>query len=125
MSRRLQQILAGWLLILAIGGHWPLLQSVAWVNMLVKFSQTDSLAAAVQKTFDGKHGCNLCELVKTGKEAEQKQAAQFPVTKLDLFLVHALPFSIAPAESHPIDSGYLRLLEGGAAPLSPPPKTLC
>jgi len=36
-----------------LGGHWLVLQSVAWTRMLADFSRQDSLPAAISKTFDG------------------------------------------------------------------------
>ena len=65
-----------------------MLQSVAWVGMVVSYTQTDdSLASAVEKTFDGQHPCDLCEAVKDGREADREQAVQKRVVKLDGVLV--------------------------------------
>jgi hypothetical protein len=94
VNRRFQQIVLGWLLVLAVGGHWPLLQSVAWVKMLVSFSQTEGFTAAVAKTFDGKHPCNICSLVERGKQTEREQPARAPTVKIDFFLVASEPFVI-------------------------------
>ena len=100
MARRLLQLGVAAALILAVGGHWAVLQSIAWVGMVVSYSQTDSLNVALKKTFDGAHPCKLCIAVKAGKRAEQKQAAPKVETKLDLlgfqpsFHVHlALPLT--------------------------------
>jgi hypothetical protein len=75
-------------LVLAIGGHWALLQSAAWLGMAVSFSKTESVSVALEKTFDGKHPCPLCKLVKAGKSSERKQDLQKLETKLD-FLTDA------------------------------------
>jgi hypothetical protein len=58
-------------LTLSLGAHWFLLQSVAWASMIVRYSQEESLSAAVSKTFDGEHLCKLCKLVREGKKAEK------------------------------------------------------
>ena len=36
-------------LFLAIGGHWALLQTVAWASMIVDYSRTAALTVAVEK----------------------------------------------------------------------------
>src|SRR4030095_190544 len=61
-------------LVLATGGHWAALQSIAWVGMTIKYSRGDGLITGLQKTFDGSHPCNLCKAVQQGREAEKKQA---------------------------------------------------
>lgn len=54
-----------------LGGHWVVVQSVAWVGMLVEYSQNGTWEEAVSKTFDGKHPCKLCSAVQRGS-AEEK-----------------------------------------------------
>lgn len=73
-------------LIVTIGGHWAVLQSVAWVGMAISFSKDAPLADALVKTFDGQHPCHLCKVVKTGRQTERKQALIKVETKLDLML---------------------------------------
>lgn len=54
------------------GGHWALLQSVAWGCMLHTYSSQGSFRAAVEKTFDGKHRCSLCKKIEQAKQQEKK-----------------------------------------------------
>jgi hypothetical protein len=54
------------------GGHWAVLQTVAWTTMLAGSVGTDSFAAAVHNTFDGKHPCCLCKQIAAGKQTEKK-----------------------------------------------------
>lgn len=71
------------MLVLATGGHWALLQSIAWVRMTVELSQTEPLGSALQKTFDGQHPCELCKFVREGVEKpHHKQKFE---SKLDFF----------------------------------------
>src|SRR6184192_2864605 len=60
-------------LVFAIGAHWTLLQSIAWVGMAVSYTQNSTLKEALLKTFDGKHPCTLCKVVQQGKNAQKKQ----------------------------------------------------
>jgi hypothetical protein len=72
-------------LVLVTGGHWALLQSVAWVGMAVSYSQDCTLRQALVKTFDGQHPCKLCKAVREGKSAEKDKNGPRPLTKFDLF----------------------------------------
>src|SRR5688572_4277337 len=106
MARRLFQLSVAFALIAAVGGHWVVLQSVAWVGMAVNFSKTAPLSVALKKTFDGDHPCRLCIVVKEGKQQEQKQAVLKVETKLDLlclqtvrYLPPALPFTLLSVSS--------------------------
>ena len=69
----------------ACGGHWLVLQSVAWSGMLVEYSRTANLTVAVEKTFDGLHPCGLCREIQSGKQNEQKNDIQVNVSKLEFF----------------------------------------
>ena len=98
MRRTLQQWLVVTLLTLAIGGHWAVLQSVAWTAMLADNLRNSSLADAVERTFDGQHPCTLCKVVSAGKKSEKQ--AEFPTLtkKLEFTLItHPFIFS-APTQ---------------------------
>ena len=56
-----------------LGGHWLVLQSVAWTRMLAENSAQDPLAVAVAKTFDGQHPCPMCLEIREGRQKEQQQ----------------------------------------------------
>jgi hypothetical protein len=72
-----------WTLTLSLGTHWMFLQSLAWVGMVVNYSQGATIADALQKTFDGRHPCKLCKLVRAGKATEEKQDTKKPEIKID------------------------------------------
>jgi hypothetical protein len=56
-----------WLMItLLVGGHWGVLQVVAWSGMLIQYSRDASFSEAWEKTFDGEHPCALCKAVDRG-----------------------------------------------------------
>lgn len=90
MTKRMRQ-LGRWLLIgtllVSMGGHLALLQTIAWTQMLVDFSTTDSISTAVGKTFDGEHPCPLCKAVKKTKSEEEKK----PLVKSELKKEIAVP----------------------------------
>jgi hypothetical protein len=90
VRNRAAQLLIAVLLIVSVGGHWAFLQSVAWVSMVIDFSKNAPLSVAVEKTFDGKHPCNLCKIVKHAQESDQKQDAIKEKTKCDSWLLAAV-----------------------------------
>jgi len=111
-------------LVFAIGAHWTLLQSIAWLGMAVSYSHNSTLKEALVKTFDGKHPCTLCKVVQQGKSAQQKQDAQKQIAKLDLIL-DARPatiFCLVPKafQAHGIAFPIFR----NDSPPIPPPRTL-
>lgn len=123
MTRRLFQFSVALALIAAVGGHWVVLQSVAWVGMAVNYSKTAPLSIALKKTFDGEHPCRLCVVVKEGKQEEQKRAVLKVETKLD-FLCLQTPAYLPPVLpvtllSVPSDT----VLPSAEAPPTPPPRS--
>jgi hypothetical protein len=72
-------------LVISFGGHWVVLQSVAWTTMIVENARHSALSVAFEKTFDGKHPCALCTSIGKGRQNEKKQDAQVADGKLNLF----------------------------------------
>ena len=119
--RRLSQCLVVVSLIIAIGGHWAFVQSVAWVGMTLNYSKTDSILVALQKTLSGQHPCKLCKVVDEGKKAEQKQAT-FKVEHLE-FLQLVTTLAVYPPVIHDQASGDpSEFADRSASPPKPPPR---
>lgn len=57
-----------------------LVQEVAWVKMLVSYSQERGLKRGIIETFDGKHPCGMCkiadEMRQQGNESDEPAAPQ-------------------------------------------------
>jgi hypothetical protein len=122
VNRRLLQISLVTMLVLAIGGHWALVQSVAWVRMTVAFSKSVPLAAALSMTFDGRHPCALCKVVQTGHDAERDKPVKTPESKLD-FLCRDARVTVAPVAFPPPPIGVdERLATRRDPPPIPPPR---
>jgi len=67
-----------WLLLLAfffsIGGHFLVLQTVAWAGMLQNaWAQSHRMDEAVVRTFDGHHPCAMCLKIEKQRETEKRQ----------------------------------------------------
>jgi len=63
--------------------------------MLFENIQHAPVVLALQKTFDGKHPCKLCNLVSAGKKSEQKQDVKKSDLKME-FLLAAVPALLFP-----------------------------
>jgi hypothetical protein len=102
------KILVALALAFSLGAHWSLLQVVAWVNMTVTYAQDASLTEAIEKTFDGKHACQLCKMVDEGKQKEQQQSTTVQKHKLELIgseaTIWVLPAEAFLSEFAPVSS---------------------
>ena len=84
MFRKLGLVCAALAFFSIAGGHWAVLQSVAWAEMLHRYSQHGgSMAVAVEETFDGQHPCELCQQIQAGKAKERKESPAAPSAKDD------------------------------------------
>lgn len=64
------------------GGHWAILQTVAWGQMLWTYSQQEgSVVSGAEKTFSGEYPCEMCRKVAEGQKQEQKAPATLKVDK--------------------------------------------
>jgi len=122
VKKQFGQFLIAFTLITAIGGHWALLQSVAWVGMLANNARHGSLSEAIEKTFDGNHPCGLCKVVSAGKKAEQKQTIVKVGAKLDFWLEPATCLLIAPRLAGYIPLQVHAFTARVETPPSPPPR---
>jgi len=115
-----------WLMVLslcaALGLHWAALQSVAWVGMLINYSQSGSIGSAIEKTFDGRHPCPLCNAIRKGQEhGGKKQDYQFN-RKIDMDCVRQAAALIPPVS----DFSWMAFAASGVCfskePGVPPPR---
>ena len=107
-----------------LGGHWAILQSVAWVTMVAGYSQADPFKEALVKTFDGRHPCPICKFVAQGKKSEQKQGTQKLLTKLDFFLDSPRIIIFPPRVDPPRPFATRTADTRKESPPTPPPRLL-
>jgi len=88
VGRAFGRVVAGAALFFIVGGHWGMMQGVAWTKMLWEYSQRDgSLVAGAKKTFDGEHPCRMCDSIKEAKGKEGEAPAVLAAAKkIELFL---------------------------------------
>lgn len=59
------------------GGHWAVVQGIAWAGMIRSYSEeSGSLVAGVKKALSGEAPCHLCERIAQAKQSE-KQSVNF------------------------------------------------
>lgn len=121
MIQRLARVIVLLVAVQLLGGHWIALQSAAWVGMVISYSQEDSLVDALEKTFDGKHPCELCMAVKKGHSEEQNQQVAKVLAKLDAVLVPALEVPVRYATTLEYESIEQHSCARNIVPPTPPP----
>jgi hypothetical protein len=87
---RLGQVLLIAAVLAASGGHWAVLQSVAWANMLAANLRAYSLSDAIERTFNGKHPCCLCSEISKGKQTEKKSDIRVELKKMEFLSARAV-----------------------------------
>lgn len=80
LLRKAGMLLAALAMFSIAGGHWAVLQTVAWGQMLTEYTrQSGSVLTAVEETFDGEHPCALCKEIAVAKgqanDAERSRPA--------------------------------------------------
>ena len=114
------QVIAAVALFFIIGGHWGVLQTVAWANMIWTYSTQDgSVLAGAKKTFDGQHPCNMCESIKEGKKQEKKAPETISATKKIELLAFEMAGILPPPLSAPFQFPTPSNLLADSRPHSP------
>ncbi len=124
MHFRLPKLIIGVALACSLGLHWGFLKSVAWVGMIVSYSQDAPLREALAKTFDGKHPCPLCKAIAKGRRSEKKSDSAPAGKKFEFLYSVAVLVFMAPSDFRemrwPDDSGTVL----ARTPPVPPPRQL-
>jgi len=123
---RTRQVITALVLALTLGLHWAALQSVAWVSMIVRYSQDATLSEAIAQTFDGRHPCALCRIVDAGQKSdENSEGDPLPsrtVLKIDLLCEASRAFLFTHLPFPPFELRAQSGLERFERPPSPPPR---
>lgn len=118
----LHPILAVLLVFQVSGAHWVILQSIAWMGMMVQNIQKETLQDAVSKTFDGEHPCKMCVVIEQGKKSEGKQEVRLSLLKQEFIDITGFIVFSPPQyfwENDGISCNWIFIQEG---PLTPPPQ---
>jgi hypothetical protein len=105
-----------------MGLHWGVLQTVAWAGMLIHYSHGDSVGAAVEKTFDGRHPCPLCDAIAKSQQSSSKTPEFQPAQRIDM----DCPSGVVLPAPAAIDFSWPMLASDSVArvsePIVPPPR---
>jgi hypothetical protein len=112
------------LILACSGSQWYLLQTVAWTTMFAGNLHTQSLAAAVSQTFDGRHPCPLCKAIEAGKKSEKSSDTKAPVTKIEFLPSLAFVELAPPAAPNVCFQSENSSALAAAEPPSPPPRSI-
>ena len=119
-------------LIFMMQGPAMMMQEVAWVKMLVTYTQDRGLQRGVIETFDGKHPCELCAKAAEIREKEnRREPADQPLASMKRLswaeMVPAAVIVLRHAAGREISYQTPVWFAGGPgkeadAPASPPPE---
>ncbi|RBP45908.1 hypothetical protein DES53_102292 [Roseimicrobium gellanilyticum] len=121
-------------LMISIGGHWGMLQAIAWARMIQDYSEEKGLVEGFKETFSGERPCPMCLKLRESQNEAGKNKAPISKEKTDLTLKWYDPswegaFKVTPP--FPEASTKARLYftaslrgEGRARPATPPPRAI-
>jgi hypothetical protein len=122
--RRLTHLIVLGAFIFSCGGHWYVLQGIAWINMIHQYSQFVPLSEAVSMTLSGKYPCRICQAIAEKKQSENNQLLPLDKYEKKFFppvVMAAAGPSVAALEYPTISE---RLSTRSEAPPTPPPRSL-
>lgn len=122
MFIRLGKTFVAMALATTLGTHWALLQSVAWVGMIVSYSERAPLKEALVQTFDGKHPCCLCKAIAAGKKSEQKSEFTLQIQKLEFPPIEESFVLIVPSQFQLLPLANTFAVSLLQEPPTPPPR---
>jgi hypothetical protein len=110
-------------LFLLAGGHWAILQTGAWMGMIVAYTKDGNVSTAISRTFDGKHPCAVCSAVRDGRKQEEKKAPGLQLELKKDFVIRSFLFEVVRDFSWREYRRYDRdLVSITLEPLIPPPR---
>lgn len=121
--RRLSHLVVLAAFLFSCGGHWYVLQGIAWVNMIRDYSQFVPVAEAVRMTLSGQYPCSLCKAIAEKKQAENEKACALEKYDKKFFPPDAGVITCAAeGEDQEHAVGSARFPSRPEAPPVPPPR---
>ena len=109
-------------LVSSIGLHWAFFQSVAWVGMVISYSQEGTLTEAIVKTFDGKHPCSLCNQIAQAQKSQKKSDRPFDLKKFEFISAGQVITFVVPSDFHLQSASNSSAAQLPDTPPVPPPR---
>ena len=123
--RMLLKVVLVALILVMTGGHWLILQSVAWTKMIIDYSRSSSVRTAIKQTFDGRHPCDMCKMIQRAKQSSKQQELQQPSAPDEVIFAETRPlgFFDPPYSWIPGDGDFIHPSRCDPPPV-PPPRSL-
>jgi hypothetical protein len=122
--RRLTHFIILTAFVFSLGGHWYLLQGIAWVNMVREYSQIVPFTTAVGMTLSGQYPCPICKAIAEKKNSEQEKNLVFD--KYDKKF--CLPVAVTLTAPKVAEFSYLPMTTSlrpwSEPPPTPPPRSV-
>lgn len=106
----------------ATGGHWAVLQTIAWADMLRTNLQSETVGTAITKTFDGQNPCKMCKQISAGKTAEKQSDLPLQIKKLEFVSQRPAWLILAPQDFQLLPESACIYWSISQQPPVPPPR---
>ena len=95
---RLLGIPLAWVAIcFVIGGHWAVLQGIAWSRMVVDYTtHAHSLVTGVERTFSGNHPCPMCCKIADERQKQERSPQNLDMEKKGSDFIPSDAAAVAP-----------------------------
>ncbi len=102
------------------GGHWALMQGIAYAGMIRVYSSEGSLSSTIEKTFNGNSPCSFCKKIAQAKKKERTATAA--LQKSDKKIVGILELSPVVLSPNQTAISFFKLIASTyAGPIIRPP----
>jgi hypothetical protein len=120
--RRLSAFLILIAFVFSTGGHWYVLQGVAWTKMVGEFSEHAPLVRAIKMAVSGQYPCKMCKVIAEKKQQEEQSQYKLPTIKKDF--VSLQPASLLQPVIGPLTYAVVQMHFGAgqSRPSIPPPR---
>jgi hypothetical protein len=108
------------------GGHWALLQAIAWAQMVRDYANNAPLVEAIAKTFSGQFPCGMCTKISEERQKENRGSALAKCDKKAEALLVETCLALSGPEGRNLsyfNLGQYALIEWCEAPPAPVPKS--
>jgi hypothetical protein len=122
--RRLTHFIVLAAFVFSLGGHWYLLQGIAWVNMVREYSQMVPFTTAVSMTLSGQYPCPICKAIAEKKNSEQEKTIVLDKYDKKFCPPVAVAFTAPPVSDFTHATVTNSLRPWSEPPPTPPPRPI-
>jgi hypothetical protein len=122
--RRLAALLILIAFVFSTGGHWYVLQGVAWTKMVSEFSEYTPLAQAVKMALSGQYPCKMCKAIAEKKQQEEQSQYKLPTIKKDFVSLQPAPLTQLVFTHLAYAVVQMHFAACGCPPTTPPPRAV-